>query len=214
MPELNRSTSRAVLPEPRQNVGWSSPRALSLVVGHPRGRDRCQIAPVHLPVRTARRGSSGGVPELNRSASTQSIPKMSMTPSEESTTKPVLARSLPALSCTHPQTQPAPVRGTQTATTPHSSRIERHTVRGWGGEWAAHRTGAAAGRADIALRRQQLPRAPFPAPAPSCAHVPPARYAQLSAEPADGSHLPPPPPPGRGAAAPSSPPPYRHFALI
>jgi len=43
----------------------------------------------------------------------------------------VLARSLPALSCTPPQTQRAPMRGTQTATTPHSSRIERHTVRGF-----------------------------------------------------------------------------------
>jgi len=54
-----------------------------------------------------------------------------MTTGEESTTKPVLARSLPALSCTPPQTQRAPMRGTQTATTPHSSRIERHTVRGF-----------------------------------------------------------------------------------
>jgi hypothetical protein len=54
---------------------------------------------------------------------------------DESATKPMLARSLPALSCTPPQTQRAPVRGTQTATMPHSSRIERHTVRGWGGEW-------------------------------------------------------------------------------
>ena len=139
---------------------------------------------------------------------------MSMTTSEESTTKPVLARSLPALSCTPPQTQRATARGTQTATTPHSSRIERHTVRGWGGERVTHRTGAAAG-----VRRRAAAAAPtrpsLPYPAPPRARVPSGRYAQLSAEPADGSQLLPPRPPARGAAAPSSlVVPVRHFTAI
>ena len=50
-----------VLPAARQNVSTSSPLAFSLLVGHPKGRDRCLTLPVRLYVETARRGSGGGV---------------------------------------------------------------------------------------------------------------------------------------------------------
>ena len=77
-----------------------------------------------------------------------------------------------------------------------------------------HRTGAAAG-----VRRRAAAAAPtrpsLPYPAPPRARVPSGRYAQLSAEPADGSQLLPPRPPARGAAAPSSlVVPVRHFTAI
>ena len=56
----------ATLTEARQNVSTSSPLAFSLLVSHPKGRDRCRTLQAHLRVQTARRGRSGGVSELNR----------------------------------------------------------------------------------------------------------------------------------------------------
>ena len=57
---------RAVLAEAWQNVGWSSPRALSLVAGQPRGRDRCQAPRIRSPGHTTQkqqRRSAGIEPE-------------------------------------------------------------------------------------------------------------------------------------------------------
>ena len=61
----------------------------------------------------------------------------------------------------------------------------------WQGPPPPHRSRCRA--PDIALRRQ-LPRDPYPSPAPPCARVPPSQHAQLPAEPAGGSQLPSPPP--------------------